>query len=102
MTNHPTRDGWTIVASAPLRGLWRVSAHRSDPDGWAMLPGRWGTEDQALAAAEAWLPTVAPYAPAAAAPPAAEPDEADEADEDPEPQPAVALPGQLDLFGARR
>lgn len=88
-----TRDGWTIVTSAPLGGLWRVSAHRSDPDGWAMLPGRWATETEALAAADAWLPTVAPYAPPVVALPEAN---------DPDPQTAPALPGQLDLFGARR
>jgi hypothetical protein len=97
-----TRGAWTIVVSAPGGGLWRASAHRSDPDGWAMLPGRWATEGEALAAAEAWLPTPDPWrlsapAPTAEPEPDAEPDE----DADAEPQPAVALPGQLDLFGAR-
>lgn len=97
-----TRGAWTIVVSAPGGGLWRASAHRSDPDGWAMLPGRWATEGEALAVAEAWLPTPDPWrlsAPVAPAEP--EPDEDADEDADAEPQPAVALPGQLDLFGAR-
>ena len=100
-----TRGAWTIVVSAPGGGLWRASAHRSDPDGWDMLPGRWATEGEALAAAEAWLPTPDPWrlsAPVAPAEPEPDEDADEDADEDPTPQPTAALPGQLDLFGARR
>jgi hypothetical protein len=93
-----TRDGWTIVVSRRRDG-WGLSAHRGSPDAWEGHPGRWPTEAEARAAAEAWLPTADPWRPSAPAP-TAEPEP--EPAEDATPQPAAALPGQLDLFGARR
>ena len=83
-----TADPWVRVIFAARAGGWRISAHRGAPDGWAILPDRWGTRDEAEAAAAAWTPTT---------------DRPRAADVAPLPVPVQAKPsrattGQLNLF----